>query len=196
MRNDVSRRYVLIAVCSAGSIALVGCSDNNSERQMTGRTDGETTEEDTETESREVETTREPTEPSGVSDPATPGYSFEGAPVLAEGRHGPYELNLETRDNRDREHYFAVHLDEGDVLTVNMNFTAHDLDMSIHSPEYNDYTEQYRKITGSASTTPNETASITASKSGTHYIRTYIVTYGVTSEYELEIEVEESEAEE
>lgn len=131
-----------------------------------------------------------------VTDPSNPGHSWGGAPLISEGIHGPYELDLETRDSENREHYFGVCLEEGDSLSVTMQFTGPDLDMSIHSPETNDQHEQYesrprhRKIAASESTSPNETANITANISGTHYIRTYIVSYGASGSYELKIEIE------
>lgn len=135
-------------------------------------------------------------ERNAVSDPNVPGYSWDEAPVLSKGRHGPYELNLETRDSQNREHHFGVCLREGNELTVKMQFSGADMDLSIHSPETNANADQYesrpryREIATSGSTTSNESASITADTSGIYYIRTYIVTYGTSESYELEIDVE------
>lgn len=133
---------------------------------------------------------------SAVTDPSSPGYGWGDAPLLSDGRHGPYELDLETRESENREHYFGLCVQEGDEITVRMLFSGADLDMSIHSAETNAQADQYesrpkyREVATSWSTSNNETISLTAQSSGTYYIRTYIVTYGMSETYELEVETQ------
>lgn len=109
--------------------------------------------------------------------PDNPGTSIQNAPEISDGTHGPYELT--TGEN----HFFAVELNEGDTLDVTMEFTHSegDLDINLFDPEE-------RRAASATSLDDDETVSMTATASGTHYINPYGFSGGPNS-YELVVTI-------
>lgn len=118
--------------------------------------------------------------------PESPGESYDDAPTVSEGTHGPYQIT------RGENHYFAVSLEEGERVTATIMFDHDegDLDLTIANP--NEMTVDW-----AASTSDDETVSVRASQSGTYYINPYGYESAMTdfeSEYELEVTIEEPQA--
>lgn len=114
---------------------------------------------------------------SDTQSPDTPGTSFQDAPEVSDGRHGPYEITAE------EAHFFAVELSQSDELTATIEFSHSegDLDIALYDP-----TESLQ--TTGATTSDNETVSLTAAADGTHYINPYGFA-GATNSYELVVEI-------
>lgn len=107
----------------------------------------------------------------------SPGDSFDDAPELSAGEYGTFDLDS------GEEHYFAVDLEDGDELTVTMQFEHADGDLDIEL-----YDPSETLITDSMSVTDDETIETTAAENGAHYIRTFPF-WGVGNEYDLEVEI-------
>lgn len=114
-----------------------------------------------------------------VSGPDSPGESFDSAPAVSAGRDEPYEIN------NGEDHYFAVELDSGDQLEVTIEFEHQegDLDMDLYDPS-----QTIRD--SSISVSDDETGSLTAPESGTHYINPYGYA-GASNTYELVVQIGE-----
>lgn len=113
---------------------------------------------------------------SGESSPE-PGDSFDTAPPLEEGRHGPYELG------GVEEHHFALDLDVGDVprITALFSHSEGDIDLEFYDP-------QKDRSNFSATTNDNETIRERVAESGTYYIKVYTFG-GESNDYELAVEI-------
>jgi len=114
---------------------------------------------------------------SGQLTADSPGSSFQDAPQLSTGEHGPYQIA------DGEEHYFAVDLDEGDQLEVTMMFTHDegDLDIRLYDPSET-------SVDSGTSVDNNETVGTTAAEAGIHYINPYGWA-GATNEYSLDISI-------
>lgn len=109
--------------------------------------------------------------------PDSPGTDIQSAPEMSAGTHGPYEIT------EGEDHYFAVDLNEGDTLRVEMLFSHDEGDLDIVL-----LNEAEEQVDRAASIDDNETASHTAGGDGTYYINPYGFR-GASNQYELRVEI-------
>jgi hypothetical protein len=125
----------------------------------------------------EYDLTVDVTEARTQASPSTPGESVADAPLTPAGTHGPYQIAA------GEEQYFGVDLQEGDRLDVRISFdhADADLDLSVQGPGGTE-------VGSSASTSDNESVTVSADRDGTYLVQIYPYSEG-TASYDLEVEI-------